>query len=67
MTDPLRRQTAIFVIRVWTEYLKECPPIWRGELEQAMGGQKSLFNNQEEMLELIRKHTLGQVQTEGKT
>jgi len=67
MHTPLQRQTAIFIVRLWAEYLSEQPPVWRGVLEVVANGQKISFTNLDEMADLIQKQTIEQFKTEGET
>jgi len=53
MSQILRRQTVIFVVRVWAEYLEQDPPLWRGEILRSDGSQLIHFHNLDEILTFI--------------
>lgn len=43
MNELAQRKTAIFVVRLWVEYLTQSPPEWRGEILHPESGQAILF------------------------
>jgi hypothetical protein len=58
MNTPLDRQTLVFIVRIWAEYLKEQPPCWRGVVELVDQGETVPFNNVVEMAEVIKQNTI---------
>jgi hypothetical protein len=55
-SDHLSRRTAVFIVRVWTEYLEQTPPVWRGEIERVNGDEKVRFGTMEEMNDFMTCH-----------
>ncbi len=67
MDDHLDRRTVTFIVRLWTEYLKQPSPTWRGEIEYAgssdwqnkdmhiQSGQRWTFNSPSELLNFLRQ------------
>ncbi|MDY7080665.1 MAG: hypothetical protein SXV54_27605 [Chloroflexota bacterium] len=57
-SDHLNRYTAVFIVRVWAEYLEQTPPVWRGEIERVSGGEKARFGTLKEMNDFMAHHTV---------
>ena len=55
MKSPLTRRTVTYIVRVWTEYLHETPPVWRGEITLVDGEEVHHFKDLEELNALIRR------------
>ena len=53
MDKSLERKTALFIIRLWTEYLQRDPPAFRGEIEHVLSKQKYYFINIEELNQFL--------------
>ncbi len=65
----LDRRTVTFVVRLWSEYLEQASPVWRGEIEcvansnwpgqdQALkSGRRWAFGNLDELLSFLQQHT----------
>ena len=53
MEKSLERKTALFIIRLWTEYLQRDPPAFRGEIEHVLSKQKYYFINIEELNQFL--------------
>lgn len=56
MKSPLTRRTVTYIVRVWTEYLGETPPVWRGEVALVNGEEVHYFRDLEEMTAWIRRY-----------
>ena len=52
-----KRQTMTFIVRVWTEYLDEQPPRWRGMVESVDGSERIHFTELAQIADLIRQKT----------
>jgi hypothetical protein len=55
MSDHLARRTETFIVRIWTEYLEQTPPTWRGEIEHVSSKEVMRFSDVDQMLEFIRR------------
>jgi hypothetical protein len=65
----LDRRTITFVVRLWSEYLEQPSPVWRGEIEcvansnwpgqeQSLeSGQRWTFGNLDELLSFLQQQT----------
>ena len=53
--SPLTRHTVVYIVRVWVEYVRETPPVWRGEVALVGSEEVHHFRNLEELSELIRR------------
>ena len=53
MEKSLERKTALFIVRLWTEYLQRDPPAFRGEIEHVLSKQKYYFINIEELNQFL--------------
>lgn len=58
MSQILRRKTAVFVIRIWAEYLQTHPPIWRGEVSQVQTGESVYFSSLAELCRFLEAQAL---------
>ena len=58
MSQILRRKTAVFVIRIWAEYLQAQPPIWRGEVSQVHTGESAYFSSLAELWQFLEAQAL---------
>lgn len=56
MSEPLRRRTVTFIVRMWTEYLEQTPPAWRGEIEHVGSGEKAHFREASDVVRFIAAH-----------
>lgn len=58
MREPPARRTEAFIVRLWAEYLKQTPPVWRGEVVHV--GEKEVvhFRHLDEIGECIRRCVL---------
>jgi len=61
MEKSLERKTALFIVRLWTEYLQRDPPAFRGEIEHVISKQKYYFINTEELNQFLLKITQNQI------
>lgn len=48
------RRTRSFILRIWTEYLEQTPPTWRGEIEDVETNEVRRFTSWEELLTCVR-------------
>ena len=64
MNKSFRRRTETFIVRFWAEYLKQIPPIWRGEIEHVDSGQTLRFGDRDQMLEFMQTLTMKLKQAE---
>ena len=55
MSDRLSRRTETFIVRLWTEYLEQTPPTWRGEIEHVGRWEVMRFGGLREMSDQIRR------------
>ena len=53
MEKSLERKTALFIVRLWTEYLQRDPSAFRGEIEHVLSKQKYYFINIEELNQFL--------------
>ena len=53
MINSIKRQTNLFIVRLWTEYLLRDPPAFRGEVEHVISKQKYYFINMEELNQFL--------------
>lgn len=58
MFPQLQRKTAVFVIRIWAEYLQEQPPLWRGEARQVLTGESAYFRSLAELWQFLETEAL---------
>ncbi len=58
MSPQLERKTAVFVIRIWAEYLQAQPPVWRGEVRQALTGESVYFSSLAELWQFLEAQAL---------
>ena len=58
MPPQLQRKTAVFVIRIWAEYLQEQPPLWRGEARQVLTGEFVSFGSLAELWQFLETEAL---------
>lgn len=58
MVAPLHRQTVVFIVRVWAEYLDDQPPSWRGVVEGCEPGEIHPFISVEEMTQIIQQQSI---------
>ena len=58
MPPQLQRKTAVFVIRIWAEYLQEQPPLWRGEARQVLTGEFVSFRSLAELWQFLETEAL---------
>ena len=65
MTVPLHRQTVVFIVRVWAEYLNDQPPCWRGVIEGCEPGELNPFTSIEEMSQIIQQKSISETSPEG--
>ena len=65
MTAPLHRQTVVFIVRVWAEYLNEQPPCWRGVIEGREPGELNPFTSIEEMTQIMQQKSISKTSPEG--
>jgi hypothetical protein len=49
------RRTRAFILRIWTEYLDQSPPTWRGEIEDVSNREVERFGSAEELLASLRR------------
>jgi len=63
MAAPLHRQTIVFIVRVWAEYLNDQPPCWRGVIEGCEQGELNPFTSIEQMTQIIQKKSESFTQT----
>lgn len=52
------RQTCIFIVRMWAEYLEQTPPAWRGEVENVETREVIRFRDLKELMTYIRQACL---------
>jgi hypothetical protein len=45
-----RRATRTFILRIWSEYLDQTPPSWRGEIENVKTKEVTRFSSREELM-----------------
>ena len=64
MSTPEKRRTVVFIVRVWAEYLRAQPPVWRGVLEGIESGRKIPFTHLDDIAEIIRQQTHSLIETE---
>lgn len=67
MTAPLHRQTVVFIVRVWVEYLNDQPPCWRGVIEGREPGELNPFTSLDEMAQIIRQKSLSECVSNNET
>ena len=65
MTAPLHRQTVVFIVRVWAEYLNDQPPCWRGVIEGREPGELNPFTSIEEMTQIIQQKAFSETGSDG--
>ncbi len=56
MPNPLKRETLIFIVRVWKEYLKSPTPKMRGEVEVVNSKEKQYFADLDELENLLKRN-----------
>jgi 5'-deoxynucleotidase YfbR-like HD superfamily hydrolase len=56
MPTPLQRETLIFIVRVWKEYLKSPQPQMRGEVEVVNSKEKQYFADLDELENLLKRN-----------
>jgi len=56
MPNPLKRETLIFIVRVWKEYLNSPKPQMRGEIEVVNSNEKQYFSDMEELENLLQQN-----------
>jgi hypothetical protein len=56
MPTRLQRETLIFIVRVWKEYLKSPQPQMRGEIEMVNSKEKQYFTDLEELENLLKRN-----------
>jgi len=61
MGNALSRHTETFIVRLWSEYLAQTPPTWRGEIQHVGSREVMRFANLHEMEDWIQ----GQIQSSG--
>ena len=55
MHPPLQRDTIIFIVRVWKEYLHPPNPKMRGEIELVNGKEKLYFSTMHQLEEILHE------------
>ena len=50
-----RRVTRAFILRIWSEYLDQTPPSWRGEIENVTTKEVTHFSTREELQVCVRR------------
>ena len=65
--QPLHRRTETFVVRVWTEYLEQMPPTWRGEIEHVGSKEVVHFGSLKEVSVWIHSCVAKQLQSSKQT
>jgi hypothetical protein len=53
MPTPLQRETLIFIVRIWKEYLKPLNPKMRGEVELVNRKEKHYFSTMHQLQEIL--------------
>jgi len=56
MPAPLQRETLIFIVRVWKEYLKSPNSKMRGEVEVVNSKEKQYFADLDELENLLKRN-----------
>jgi len=56
MPIPLQRETLIFIVRIWKEYLKSSQPQIRGEVEEVNSKEKQYFADLDELENLLKSN-----------
>lgn len=49
------RTTRTFILRIWSEYLDQTPPSWRGEIENVTTKEVIRFSSREELHVCVRR------------
>ena len=65
MSAPLHRQTVVFIVHVWAEYLHDQTPCWRGVIEGSEPGELNPFTSIEEMSQIIQKKSMSEMSPDG--
>lgn len=58
MSPQLQRKTAVFIVKIWAEYLQEQPPIWRGEVRQAQTDETIYFSSLADLWQFLESKAL---------
>jgi len=66
MTSHPSRHTVTYIVRIWSEYLDESPPRWRGVVVPVGEETPLHFAGLGEMLEIIRQKTQPPIEKEDK-
>lgn len=56
MTQPLKRRTITYILRIWVEYLDREPPELIGEIEVVASKQRSYFRGMQGLADKLSAH-----------